>query len=210
MPQVELNGNQSLYTQLTQNFSDSDSDDDDEVVRFQSNKSRGILAPGMANSNVLPLGNPNFLEMSTNQHRQIAPTAPLAPSRSSHTILLGLDGSEAASILNDGINSTNLQALEEETTSGHFIAASRRPMGPCRKACFCLSIIVCFASVALFLWALPCDNNLTCPAAGRRSEEVSEVSHNWIRDFEKVEFKSVISVSDGVSGYGKNLIFMYR
>lgn len=208
MPQVELNGNQSLYTQLSQNISDTgSSSDEDEVVRFQSKKLCGNLAP----ANALPLDNTTFLPL--NHLRQFGPSvAQLAPS---HTILLDLDGSDAVAILNDGLNSTNMEAEEDESTSGRLIAADgrKKPMGPCRKVCFYLSILSCFMSVAVFLWALPCDNTLTCPASKRGQRggtEDPETSHNWIRDFEKVEFKSVISVSDGLSGYGKNLIFMYR
>lgn len=192
MPQIELNGGggaQSVYTQLTQNISDSDSEDNEEV-RFQCNTRR------------------------FNMNQLTAPTiADVSRSLSSHTVISDIDASDVAAIFNNGVNSTNIQTDDGETRAGHLIIGNQKPMGPLRRICFCISIIICFASIAIFLWAFPCNSDLSCPVrrAGHSDEAgEADTGHNWIRDFENVEFKSVISVSDGVAGYGKNLIFMYR
>lgn len=231
MPQVELNGafNQS-YTQLSQNVSDSDDDDDseDEVIRFQSQPRAAQRPATLATTKVPRLLDNHPILMTPREdvfHNysvdSVAVGIPGKPvnGHNSHRMpcTLDLDGSAGASdqwaVLNEGMNSTNNQD-DAETSTGHFV---RTPMGPCRKFCFCLSIFVCFASVFVFLWGLPCDSEFTCRAgragggaAGVGAGGEEEAGHNWIRHFDKVEFKSVISVTAGTPGYGKNLIFMYR
>lgn len=252
MPQIELNSsfNQSFYTQLSQNVSDSeDSSDEDELIRFQSpprastavsyshgnNAATTAVAPHLVTTDAPKRDNhpilmtPHSEEMylnsavraatisgSGNGPKSLACTLNLGGSggntsseNSNPTTTTTTTNSDTVAILNDGgVNSTNQQ---DDETMGHFL--HRKPMGPCRKICFFLSIVVCFASVALFLWGLPCDNELTCSVLRRSGAGVGqqdEESRNWIRNFDKVEFKSVISVTNGMPGYGKNLIFMYR
>lgn len=230
MPQIELNsaGNQSLYKQLAQNVSDSDDDDsEDEVIRFQTQprsaaNPQGVSATAMYSPTGLKLDNHPILvtprteqQLYLNHGSGISSAAGMGSNgHGACNILLDLDGvvgsSDTVAILNDGgINSTNSQ---DDDSAAHFRGV-RKPMGPCRKVCFCLSIVVCFASVVIFLWGLPCNNALTCPARGARGRgegSGQEASHNWIRDFEKVEFKSVISVTRNAAQGGRNVIFMYR
>lgn len=236
MPQIELNSafNQSFYTQLSQNVSDSDDDDsEDEVIRFQSpprpiiaNHSNGNLTtttattPNSAFTTNAPKLHPILMTPRTEEEMylnysvgSVAVAAGGGPKQLACT--LDLDGSTSASdtlaILNDGgMNSTNTQDDESIAPSGQFI---RKPMGVCRKICFCLSIFVCVASVVIFLWGLPCDSEATCGLAGMMSGgdvDQETRSHNWIQHFDNVEFKSVISVAKGMPGFGRNLIFMYR
>lgn len=239
MPQIELNSafNQSFYTQLSQNVSDSDDDDsEDEVIRFQSppratiaNHSNGKLTttttttPNCAFMTNAPKLHPILMTPRTEEELYLnfsvgsvaVATGGGGSGPQQLACTLDLDGSASASdtlaILNDGgMNSTNTQDDESIASSGQFI---RKPMGVCRKICFCLSIFVCVASVVIFLWGLPCDSDATCGLVGLmggKDGDQEARSHNWIQHFDNVEFKSVISVAKGMPGYGKNLIFMYR
>uniref|UniRef100_A0AAG5DI84 FAM234A/B beta-propeller domain-containing protein n=1 Tax=Anopheles atroparvus TaxID=41427 RepID=A0AAG5DI84_ANOAO len=74
-----------------------------------------------------------------------------------------------------------------------------------RKCCFVASLAVCFLALVVFLWVIPCSDDLSCPA---RAERVK--TQNWIRNYEKIELKGVINVVEGVHGKSKNLVFMYR
>uniref|UniRef100_A0A182NIN5 FAM234A/B beta-propeller domain-containing protein n=1 Tax=Anopheles dirus TaxID=7168 RepID=A0A182NIN5_9DIPT len=74
-----------------------------------------------------------------------------------------------------------------------------------RKCCFVASLVVCFLALVIFLWVIPCSDELSCPA---RAERVK--TQNWIRNYEKIELKGVINVVEGVHGKSKNLVFMYR
>lgn len=80
-----------------------------------------------------------------------------------------------------------------------------QPMSNTRKVCFILSIFVCILTVILFVWVLPCTDNHTCPA---KSERIH--THNWLRNYERVELKGTINVVRGVRGRSMNLVFMYR
>lgn len=216
MPQIELGGVSSnpspLYRQLSQNESD-----EDELVRFQSPPRTSSVVSTTAKYSPTPRLDHHPILVTPHRTGQmyLNHSASITSGISGgHNILLDLDvssSSDRIAVLNDGgINSTNAQDDE----SGHIMAV-RKPMGPCRKFCFCLSIFVCCASVAIFLWGLPCHtDSMSCPL--RRSDpnqaggDVDWASHNWIRDFEKVEFKGMISVTPKTQGYGKNIIFMYR
>lgn len=220
MPQIDP----SIYKQLAQNVSDSEADDDDsedEVVRFQT-QPRSAAHPNGVTAAVY---SPKF----DNHPILLAPRTEMLLSQGRH--VLELDGAAAGCVsahdtiamLNEGgINSTNTQ--DDETAVGHIIGGhQRKPMSPCRRVCFYLSIFVCFASVVIFLFGLPCNNELTCPVrneqgirggeSGVAGDEDGPTGHNWIKQFEKVEFKSVISVTRTTtrrSGGAKNVIFLYR
>lgn len=184
MLQIETNNStQGFYTQLSQNM-DSESDDE-ELVRFKStdarpHKTHPILAA--TRNEDLYLTNQSVIENNNNANGGTG---------------CPLDGDTVA-ILNQATNSTN--------HDDEVILMPRKPMSPARKACFLLSIFVCFASVITFLWILPCNDDMVCPI----SHSSLEPSHNWVRDYEKIEFKGIISVTNGLRGRGKNLIFMYR
>ncbi|XP_001849162.2 uncharacterized protein LOC6039568 [Culex quinquefasciatus] len=80
-----------------------------------------------------------------------------------------------------------------------------RKMSVPRKCCFVASLLVCFLSLVLFLWVIPCSDEMACPAKAERTK-----TQNWIRNYEKIELKGVINVVEGVRGKSRNLIFMYR
>ncbi|XP_059615413.1 uncharacterized protein LOC132260978 [Phlebotomus argentipes] len=81
----------------------------------------------------------------------------------------------------------------------------RKGMSGVRKALFCASIGLCILVTVAFLWLLPCSDSATCS-----NGEKGMKTHNWLRDYEKIELKGVINTVAGVQGRGKNLIFMYR
>lgn len=80
-----------------------------------------------------------------------------------------------------------------------------QPMSKLRKACFIVSICICVLTVVSFVWILPCSEIQSCPA---KSERIH--THNWLRNYERVELKGTINVVPGIRGRSKNLVFMYR
>lgn len=80
-----------------------------------------------------------------------------------------------------------------------------QPMSLLRKAIFIISIFICIFTVVFFVWVLPCSDSNSCPA---KSERIH--THNWLRNYERVELKGSINVVKGIRGRSKNLVFMYR
>lgn len=79
------------------------------------------------------------------------------------------------------------------------------PMSTIRKCLFIASIVLCIATVVVFLWIVPCSDDRTCPADSERSR-----TKNWLRKYERIELKGGINVVDGLKDRSKNLVFMYR
>lgn len=81
------------------------------------------------------------------------------------------------------------------------------PMSQSRKICFISSIVTIIVMVLIFLF-LPCQNNC--------SSDKNLITRNWIKSYEKLEFKGDINIvlsqgsSSSPSEYSKNLVFMYR
>lgn len=126
--------------------------------------------------------------------------------------VLGGDGMAIGNSLYNGLASPS----DVEDANGVFHAdnvailhetgsLSGRKMSFPRKCCFVASLAVCFLSLVVFLWVIPCSDDLACPARGERVK-----TQNWIRNYEKIELKGVVNVVEGVRGKSKNLIFMYR
>ncbi|XP_055529801.1 uncharacterized protein LOC129721360 [Wyeomyia smithii] len=82
---------------------------------------------------------------------------------------------------------------------------TERKMSFPRKCCFIASLAVCFLSLIIFLWVIPCSDELACPAGTERTK-----TQNWIKNYEKIELKGVINVVEGIRGKSKNLVLMYR
>lgn len=83
--------------------------------------------------------------------------------------------------------------------------AYKQPMTPLRKLCLASSIIVCFMTVIIFLWVLPCADDATCPAA-RPKHHLS----SWEKDYEGIELMGPINIVNGLPGKCKNLVFLFR
>lgn len=182
------------YTQLSQNMTDSESEGED--VHFKSTKPRILLGDAINGGSVAfratalsyPIrslgtgGEEFYVNYNANQS-------------GGH-----LDG-DGVAILNQAVNSTH---PDEE--DGDELQMPRKPMSTCRKICFCASILACILSVVIFLWVLPCSDDLTCSSTNIDHTK----TNNWMRDFEKIELKGVISLANGLKGRSKHLIFMYR
>ncbi|XP_044736266.1 protein FAM234A [Chrysoperla carnea] len=78
-------------------------------------------------------------------------------------------------------------------------------MSPLRQFLFVSSILLCFLTIFIFVWVLPCDEDLTCPSVIR-----NEYTSNWEQTYHGIELKNVISVVSGVSGRSRNLVFLFR
>ncbi|XP_055688684.1 uncharacterized protein LOC129793097 [Lutzomyia longipalpis] len=105
-------------------------------------------------------------------------------------------------------NYTNVTGNEYERTNGTSTwtnTVTKEGMSGSRKVLFFLSIGLCVFVIVGFLWLLPCSDTATCS-----SGEKGAKTHNWLRDYEKIELKGVINTAAGLKGRGKNLIFMYR
>ncbi|XP_055707749.1 uncharacterized protein LOC129804457 isoform X1 [Phlebotomus papatasi] len=81
----------------------------------------------------------------------------------------------------------------------------KKGMSGGRKILFFLSIGLCIFVTVGFLWLLPCSDSATCSSGEKKIK-----THNWLRDYEKIELKGIINTVTGLKGRGKNLIFMYR
>lgn len=108
------------------------------------------------------------------------------------------------------IDADNVAILSRSTSFGHKSARSPDggplpPMTTLRKCLFVASIVLCIATVVLFLWVVPCSDDRNCPAESERSRTTS-----WLRQYERIELKGGINVVDGLKGRSKNLVFMYR
>lgn len=190
MPNGELP--QGMYTPIPQNMTDSESEE--EEFHLQSHVRSSIklkYATAQANS-VGTAVNCNRYTDHERVHIDSMPDVRYAnnylgnhtdaPSNHFH----GLNDADNVAILN-----TNLR--------------KGQPMTSMRKFCFVLSLFVCILTVLLFVWVLPCSNSSMCPAPSDRIQ-----THNWLRNYERIELKGTINVVRGVRGHGMNLVFMYR
>lgn len=183
---------QGMYTPIPQNMTDSESE---EEFHLQSHV-RSSIKLNYATEQMNALGsavncNSRYLDHDR-VHIDSIPDVRYAnnylgnhndpPSNHFH----GLNDADNVAILN-----TNLR--------------KGQPMTSMRKLCFVVSIFVCILTVVLFVWVLPCTNSSTCPAPSDRIQ-----THNWLRNYERVELKGPINVVHGVRGRGMNLVFMYR
>lgn len=191
---------QRMYSPLSQNMTDSESEEElhsnTTTLNNHSSINQSIRKSSMSIRKMsTPLGHHQSSNMHNNHHNH------------HHSIL----GSHADDDLNS-TNYTNLNSDGEERMPNTDIDnvnilgnITKKPMGPIRKCCFFLSLLVCVLTVVLFLWVIPCSDELACPAKTERIH-----THNWIRNYEKIELKGAINVVDGIRGRSKNLVFLYR
>lgn len=92
-----------------------------------------------------------------------------------------------------------IQILDCENTRTY-----EEPMSQTRKICFLASIVGTVLVVLVFL-LLPCESNCVAPTAGFMK------TRNWMRSYEKMEFKGDINTVVQVDGpHPRNLVFLYR
>lgn len=97
------------------------------------------------------------------------------------------------------------QNVDDDNVAILNTSSKTEAMGPIRKCLFVLSIFLCIFTIVLFL-NLPCtEDSMSCPAMIDRIK-----THNWLRNYENIEFKGTIYVVNGLRGRSKNLVAMYR
>lgn len=79
------------------------------------------------------------------------------------------------------------------------------PMSAARRSCFVASLMLCFFTVIIFVWVIPCNEDGTCPAPIDRLK-----AHNWLNNYTKIELKGGIHIVNGLRSWETNLIFLYR
>jgi hypothetical protein len=77
---------------------------------------------------------------------------------------------------------------------------SAERMSPLRKFLFVLSIVVCFLTVIVFLWVLPCS-----VSSGAENKKTG-----WENPYHDIEIKGAINIVNGAPNFSKNLIMLYR
>ncbi|GLV43197.1 uncharacterized protein CBL_14124 [Carabus blaptoides fortunei] len=81
----------------------------------------------------------------------------------------------------------------------------RKPMSHIRKLFFSLSILICFLTIVVFLWVLPCSEDETCPSVSHQTKTSS-----WEKPYHGIELMGPINVVKGVTGHSNNLVFLFR
>lgn len=81
----------------------------------------------------------------------------------------------------------------------------RKPMSHLRKLFFSLSILICFLTIVVFLWVLPCSEDETCPSVSHQMKTSS-----WEKPYHGIELMGPINVVKGVTGHSNNLVFLLR
>lgn len=171
---------QNMYAPIPQNMTDSESE---EEFRLQINSCQ---------SNGSQIGMARNLK-SSNMHTMISRLPDTLPD---------VQFANAQSHFSNHSRRMPSDADSLPILSTHI---KKTPMSKLRRACFITSISICAVTVILFIWVLPCTENQSCPA---KSERVH--THNWLRNYERVELKGTINVVPGIRGRSKNLVFMYR
>lgn len=190
MPSNDLPA-QGLYSPLSQNMTDSDSSEE-EIHSVSA--STGIGRHHMKKSHV------GARKMSINTHI-LGSMHEINCNNYSNINSDGDDGSLHHSNHHHHMDADDVAILNRSS----FKPKSFKAMSAFRKCCFVASILVCIITVVLFLWVIPCTDELTCPT---KLEHIK--TKNWMRNYEKIELKGGINVVNGLRGRSKNLVFMYR
>lgn len=190
---------QGMYTPISQNISDSDSEEEIHIRQINHHAAAAAAAT-MANMNrytdscdlIRGARNETISDMSygNNQYGHYYTSD-------------GEDNNKAYDRSNHyhhNSDADNVAILNSSTKIKHGLT-----MSPLRKFCFIVSIFVCILTLVLFIWVIPCSDGQSCPAKTDRIQ-----THNWLRKYERLEMKGAINVVPGLRGRSKNLIFMYR
>lgn len=81
----------------------------------------------------------------------------------------------------------------------------KQPMSALRKFFFVLSILICFLTIIIFLWVLPCADDQTCAVTIPKHH-----SSSWEKAYHGIELMGPINIVNGVPGHCKNLVFLFR
>lgn len=178
---------QGMYTPIPQNMTDSESE---EEFHLQSHVRSSIKLNAQTNA----MGNAANCNRYTDHERVHIDSMPDVRYANSY---LG-NHTDAPSNHFHGLNDAdNVAILNTNLRKG-------QPMSSMRKLCFVVTLFVCVLTVVLFVWVLPCTNG-SCTTPSEHTQ-----THNWLRNYERVELKGTINVVRGVRGRGMNLVLMYR
>ncbi|XP_024946179.1 uncharacterized protein LOC107272793 isoform X2 [Cephus cinctus] len=168
------------YTALRQSVSNTDTEDEDEddnVARTLDNISKG------ADRNT-----------ETNTVYDKGCFYPLDETRN-----VANRGKNCRKMLGYCNNDIPIMVIDGDS---HLDLWKRREMSLLRRLCLAISILLCVATVLIFLYALPCDNEVTCLVI---SEQQSPLT--WDKTLQGVELHGPISV---IPGSPDSLIFLLR
>lgn len=101
-------------------------------------------------------------------------------------------------VLGMDCNTESVSILQDDKFPEH--------MSILRKFFFILSIFVCFLTVVIFLWILPCSELGQCAA----SNKIKVKKSSWENPYHDIELKGGINVVDGAPGREKNLVLLFR
>ena len=113
--------------------------------------------------------------------------------------------------LNKGNSKNGAHKSFERDTQNGYVVSSRNinafrgkrgfaGMSLARKVCFLSSIISCFLIIVLFIWVLPCNNEVSCPF---------QIS-SWESQHDDIEMKGRINVVSGTFSNSKNLAVLFQ
>lgn len=123
------------------------------------------------------------------------------------------DSDSEKELQNDNISTKSVNGVHkgfERCVNGYIVQTRARDntklkygfssMSLARKYCFLFSILVCFLTIAIFLWVLPCSDYDTCPM---------HIS-NWENQHEDLEFKGRINVVKSAFANSYNVALLFK
>lgn len=198
---------QSMYTPIPQNMTDSESEEEFhlQINHCPVKNNNQIISRNFKSSNVhATISRYGGGSGGGDRQNIISDTLVDVRFTNAHSNYLNSDGEDRPYI-----SMTNHSRIPSDAADNVAILNSNvrktQPMSNSRKICFIVSILICILTVIFFIWMLPCTDNLSCPA---KSERIH--THNWLRNYERVELKGTINVVRGIRGRSMNLVFMYR
>lgn len=118
----------------------------------------------------------------------------------------GLQSSKNYSMSDMDEYNTNVNTVESTMDNVSFLQSDiSTKMSFMRRCAFIASILVCFFTVIVFLWGIPCSNVGSCSR-----NDWQEKTINWEFPYEEIELSGAVQVVDGALPHTKNLIFIYR
>lgn len=191
---------QGFYTPIPQDMTDSESEDE---FRLQINNcplnGSQIIARNLSSNMHTTIG--RYSDRDNNLQESL-PEVRFANIQSSYC---NRSDGEDRPYINITSNHCQIPSDADNVAILNTNLRKAQPMSSLRKLCFVVSIIACLLTVILFIWVLPCSDSQSCPA---KSERIH--THNWLRNYERVELKGAINVVHGIRGRSMNLVFMYR
>lgn len=154
----------------------TDSESEEEIHNSISGRNQVVVTEKLSKNNTMKNGLKNYQHFSNGDEVE---------DPNGYTV--GMDGN---------IDSVNI--LQNEKSNDR--------MSPLRKALFILSILICFLTIIVFLWVLPCSELGECSVSPTHKSK----RPSWENPYHDVELKGAINIVDGAVGHDKNLIMLFR